>query len=112
MEAPFALFCAASGILLERSVHYSVGWYVDARLKHLAARYEARIEMEKLRLYEKEGVLNQGDVRRIAARIAKRDVAGGPPRQGQPRGPYKKKAATVETSAAKPGPTGVSPGAN
>lgn len=96
MEAPFALFCAACGILLERTGHYAFGWYVDARLKHLAARYEARVELAKLRDYEKQGVLSQADVRRIAARIARRDVAGGPRPQGRPRGPYKKKTAAIE----------------
>lgn len=96
MEAPFALFCVASGILIERAIHYSLGWYVDARLKHLAARYEARMEMQKLRVYEKEGVLNQADVRRIAAKIARRDVAGGvrpPSKPRGPRGPYQRKTA-------------------
>ncbi len=104
MEAPFALFCAGCGILVERAVHYGLGWLVDARLRHLAAAYEARMEMGKLRRYEKAGVLNQSDARRIAAHIAKRDVAGGPGPQGRPRGPYKKKP------PASPGPSLPDPG--
>ena len=108
MEAPFALFCAGCGILLERTVHYTIGWFVDARLRHLAAWYEARVEMRKLRRYEKEGVLNQVDARRIAARIAKRDIAGGPGPKGKTRGPYKKKpsapaaAAPSDSNSARP----------
>jgi len=100
MEAPFALFCAACGILLERTFYKIFGWFVDARFRHLAAWYEARLELRKLRRYEKDGVLNQMDARRIAARIAKRDVAGGPGPKGKPRGPYKKKSAAVEPTSA------------
>jgi hypothetical protein len=101
-EAPFTLFCIICGMLMERSIHYTFGWYVDARLRHQAARYEAALELRKLRIYEKEGVLNQADARRIAARIARRDISGGPRPTGKPRGPYKKKAPPAATSATQP----------
>jgi hypothetical protein len=91
MEAPFAIFCVAAGILVERAAHYTLGWLVDTRLRHLAARYEARMELGKLHRYEKDGLVNQMDARRIAARIARRDVAGISGPKGKPRGPYQRK---------------------
>lgn len=92
MQAPFTLACVAAGILVERSAHYVIGWYLDPKVHHLAASREARIQLAKLRGYEKAGTITAAEARKIAAKIAKRDVAGGSPTSvGKPRGPYKKR---------------------
>lgn len=104
MEAPFTLSCVAAGILIERSLHYFLGWYVDPRIHHLAASREARIQLAKLREYEKAGVIGVADARRIAARIAVRDVAGGLPLAYRPRGSYQKRVKVVIASEAKQSP--------
>jgi hypothetical protein len=44
------------------------------------------------------GVVNQVDARRIAARIARRDINGGPRPTGKPRGPYLKKSPAPEAT--------------
>jgi hypothetical protein len=99
LDAPLALSCVVVGMLVERAVRYFIGWNLNARLQHLAARREAHLELAKLRDYEKRGLISHADARVIAARIAKRDVAGGA-RPGKPRGPYKKRR---QSSAPPPG---------
>lgn len=97
MQAPFTLACVAAGILVERTAHYVIGWYLDPKVHHLAATREARIQFAKLREYEKAGTITAPEAKKIAAKIAKRDVAGGSGTTlGKPRGPYKKRSKPVE----------------
>ena len=93
MQAPFTLSCIAGGMLLERTAHYVIGWYLDPQVHHAAVSREARIRLAKLREYQKAGIISESDAKRMAARIAKRDVGGSlTPLTRPPRGPYKKKS--------------------
>jgi hypothetical protein len=102
MQAPFTLSCIAGGMLLERTLHYMVGWYLDPRVHHAAVSREARIRLAKLREYQRAGVISEADAKRMAAQIAKRDVTGSlKPIARPPRGPYKK---TKKAPAPSPSP--------
>ena len=92
MQAPFTLSCIAGGMLLERTLHYVVGWYLDPRVHHAGVSREARIRLAKLREYQLAGIISEADAKRMAAQIAKRDVTGSLTQIARaPRGPYKKK---------------------
>ena len=91
MQAPFTVSCIAAGMLLERTLHYVIGWYLDPRVQHLGASREARIQLAKLREYQQAGIIPEKDAKRLAAQIAKRDVAGTHFIPRGPRGPYRKR---------------------
>jgi hypothetical protein len=69
---------AGAGAVLERVIHYLAGRWVDPVLMHWGSRWETKLELDKLKDYVARGVISQDDAKRIADRIAKRDVAGGP----------------------------------
>lgn len=87
MEAPFTLACVAAGMLLERTLHYAVGWYLDPTIQHLAASREAKKSMAKLHYYKSIGYLTETQAAGIAANIARRDIAGRTRAAVVPRGP-------------------------
>lgn len=89
-EGAFLIFCMTAGDLLQRLVHWAAGWHVDPKLRHLAATREAELQFEKLVFYRRRRILSKADAERIAARIARADVAGGPKPRG-PRGSYQKR---------------------
>jgi hypothetical protein len=112
MQAPFTLSCVAGGMLLERTLHYMIGWYLDPQVHHAAVSREARIRLAKLREYQRAGVITEEDARRIAAQIAKRDVAGSlKPAPRVPRGPYKKKKKGIVPKPEAPEPETPDPSA-
>lgn len=92
-EGAFLIFCMTAGDLLQRLVHWGAGWHIDPKLRHLAATREADLQFEKLNLYRRRGILTRADAGRIAARIARADIAGGPKPRG-PRGPYRRRTSS------------------
>jgi hypothetical protein len=67
------------GIVADRVVSATIGWVIAPVLRHLAARWEAMLQLRKLGGYQKRRVIGEADGKRIALRIAKSDVAGVPP---------------------------------
>lgn len=99
LELPLVLICVPGCMLAERLLDWRFSGMVDARMRHAAAREDARLAFAKLEAYKARGVISKPDAYRIGAIIAKRDVAGGP-RQTRGRGPGRKRAATPPTPAA------------
>lgn len=91
LELPIALICVPGCMLIERLLDWRYSGKVDARMRHSAAHEDAKIALEKLLEYEKDGRINKPDAHKLAATIAKRDVAGGP-RHAKARGGYRKRA--------------------
>jgi hypothetical protein len=89
-EGAFLIFCMTAGDLLQRLIHWAAGWHVDPKLRHLAATREADLQFEKLERYRRRRVLGKGDAEKIAARIARADIAGGVTLRG-PRGSYRRR---------------------
>lgn len=82
---------AGAGVVLERLANYVVGRWVDPVLKHWGSRWETKLELDKLNHYLRRGLISEEEGRRIAARIAKRDVAGGPRPVGNRPATYRKR---------------------
>jgi hypothetical protein len=69
---------AGAGVVVERLLNYSVGRWVDPLLRHWGSKWETKLELAKLKQYLALGLISEQDGKKIAARIARRDVAGGP----------------------------------
>ncbi len=68
-----------AGIVLDRLVSATIGWIIAPVIRHLAARWEATLQLRKLARYRARRVIGDADGKRIAVRIAKSDVAGVSP---------------------------------
>lgn len=77
----FLAFGMGAGIVIDRLVSATIGWIVSPVLRHVSARWEATLQLRKLELYRRRGVIGGADGKRIATRIAKSDVDGDRPRR-------------------------------
>jgi len=77
----FLAFGMGAGIVVDRLVSATIGWIVSPVLRHVSARWEATLQLRKLELYRRRGVIGGADGKRIATRIAKSDVDGDRPRR-------------------------------
>ena len=76
------------GMALQRLLRWMFGWYADTGLERAENSHEADLKLERVRYYEREGVLNKPQAGKFALRIAREDLFGAPKPRG-PRGPYK-----------------------
>jgi len=55
------------------------GWFFEPILRHMRAAWEARIQVRKLERYRKSGFIDEEELKKLAAKIAKSDVTGAVP---------------------------------
>jgi hypothetical protein len=77
---------AIAGMAVQGLLSWLAGWFVNPLLRHLEAAWEARLEQWRLSVAARRGAITETEARRIASRIARRDVKGEsgpyePPRQ-------------------------------
>jgi hypothetical protein len=66
------------GVALERLLHWIFGRWIDPLLAHWGAKWTARLELDRLKVFQGRGMIDEVEAGRIKKRIAKRAVAGGP----------------------------------
>jgi hypothetical protein len=66
------------GVALERLLQWAFGRWVDPLLTHWGAKWTARLELNRLKGFQQEGLINEEDAGKLKEKIAKRAVAGGP----------------------------------
>lgn len=69
----------AIGLLIHKVVQWTVGWFFEPIVRHLRARWEARIQIRKLERYRKSGFIDDAELKKLANKIAKNDVMGALP---------------------------------
>jgi len=69
----------AVGIGVSRISNWLFGWFFEPILRHLRAAWEARIQVRKLERYRKSGFIDEDEIKKLAAKIAKSDVTGAVP---------------------------------
>lgn len=76
------------GMAVQRLLKWLLGWYAETVIERAESRRQADLKIERVRYYEREGILDGRAVKRFALRIAREDLFGAPKPRG-PRGPYK-----------------------
>lgn len=71
-----------AGMVVHRVVETALGWILEPMRRHLAARWEAWIQLRKLNGYRERGLIRDEDAEDLAGRIIKADVTGKRRRRG------------------------------
>jgi len=74
---------------LQRLLKWLLGWYAEPAIERAESRREADLKIERVRYYQREGILEGTQAKRFSLRIAREDLFGAARPRG-PRGPYKK----------------------
>ncbi len=75
---------------LQRLLKWLLGWYAEPAIERAESRREADLKIERVRYYQREGILEGAQAKRFSLRIAREDLFGAARPRG-PRGPYKKR---------------------
>jgi hypothetical protein len=78
------------GMAVQRLLKWLLGWYTETGRERAESRREADLKIERVRYYQKNGILGELDAKRFVLRIAREDLFGTTRPRG-PRGSYKKR---------------------
>ncbi len=83
-------FCIATGVGVERLLHWKFGWKFETDLRRARIKHETDLKLIELRERLTAGVLSPEESQRIGARIAREGLLG-PARPRAPRKPKQRR---------------------
>lgn len=89
------------GMAVQRLLKWLLGWYAEPAVERAERRREADLKLERVRYYQKQGILDEPQARRFTLRIAREDLFGTARTRG-PRGSYKKRQPSPPVTPDKP----------
>ncbi len=63
-----------AGLVVHRVVEWLIGWFLEPARRHLGARWDAHIRLEKLEHYRDRGLLKEDEAVLLTSKIVQDDI--------------------------------------